>query len=202
MQALVCWLDLWHKLPPPFVSQFHSDYASSQYVTAYFPVTAPPLSLESGLYIAVFICLGYNWAALFLGSLRWDSKVWLWVLSDSDHWVITLQSAGPSSRQRGRPKEARPQISDSNIPTGSWSQVPQGCSTPRHTHWLTVSRKVTSTSTMRFQWLRLAPLFHPKFENGSRYSLRNVFSSNLKVKMMDKVNKSSVKKNYIQHVTM
>jgi hypothetical protein len=27
------------------------------------------------------------------GSLRWDSKVWLWILSDSDHWVITMQIA-------------------------------------------------------------------------------------------------------------
>jgi hypothetical protein len=44
-----------------------------------------------------------------------------------------------TSRQRGRPTETRPQSSDSNIPTGSniWSQVPQGCSIPRHTDWLT-----------------------------------------------------------------
>jgi hypothetical protein len=63
--------------------------------------------------------------------------------------VITLQIAHPSSRQRGRPTETRPQISDSNTPTGSniWSQVPQGCSIPIHTDRLTVSRKVTSTST-------------------------------------------------------
>jgi hypothetical protein len=84
------------------------------------------------------------------GSLRWDSKIWLQVLSDSDHWLITLQIADPSSRQRGLPAEIRAQISDSNIPTGSniWSQVPQGCSIPRHIDWLidwlTVSRKVTS----------------------------------------------------------
>jgi hypothetical protein len=41
----------------------------------------------------------------------------------------------PSSRQRERPIDKRPQISDSNIPTGNniWSQVPQGCSIPRHT---------------------------------------------------------------------
>jgi hypothetical protein len=81
-----------------------------------------------------------------LGSLRWDRKVWLRVVRDSGHWVITLQIADPSSRQRGRPTETRPQISDSNIPTGSniWSQVPQGCSIPRHTDRLTVSLKVTS----------------------------------------------------------
>jgi hypothetical protein len=81
-------------------------------------------------------------------SLGWDSKVWLRVLSDSDHWVTTLQLADPSSCQRGRPTEPRPQISESNIPNGSniWSQVPQGCSIPRHTDWQAVSRNVTSTS--------------------------------------------------------
>jgi hypothetical protein len=80
------------------------------------------------------------------GSLKWDSKVWLRVLRDSDHWVITLQITDPSSHQRGRPTETRQQISDSNIVTGSniWSQVPQGCSIQRHTDWLTVSHKVTS----------------------------------------------------------
>jgi hypothetical protein len=80
------------------------------------------------------------------GSLRWDSKVWFRVLSDSDHWVITPQIADPSSRHRGRPPNTRPQISDSNIQTGSniLPQVPQGCSIRRHTDWLTVSRKVTS----------------------------------------------------------
>jgi hypothetical protein len=90
----------------------------------------------------------YNWATLFLedintgiwpsrlGSLRWDS---IWVLSDSDHWVITLQTADPSSRQ------IQDRKFQTNIPTGNniWSQVTQGCSIPRHT----VSRKVTSTST-------------------------------------------------------
>jgi hypothetical protein len=73
------------------------------------------------------------------GSLKWDSKVWLRVLRDSDHWVIALQIADPSSLQTGRPTETRPQISDINTPTGSniWSQVPQGCSIPRHADWLT-----------------------------------------------------------------
>jgi hypothetical protein len=83
-------------------------------------------------------------------SLRWDSKVWFRVLSDSDHWVITLQIGDPFSRQRGRLIDTRPQLSDSNIPTGSniWSQVPQGCSTPRHTDWLTDRRcRVQSVTT-------------------------------------------------------
>jgi hypothetical protein len=94
--------------------------------------------------------MGFLWGTdcicVLYGSHSWDSKVWLWFLSDSVHWVITLQIADPSSRQRGRPPETRPQTSDSNIPTGSniWSQVPQGYSIPRHTDWLTVTRKVTS----------------------------------------------------------
>jgi hypothetical protein len=37
------------------------------------------------------------------GSLRWDNKVWLRVLRDSDNWVIALQIADPSARKRGRP---------------------------------------------------------------------------------------------------
>jgi hypothetical protein len=60
--------------------------------------------------------------------------------------VITLQIADPSSRQRGRPIDTRPQISDSNTPTGNniWSQVPQGYSIPRHSDRLTISHKVIS----------------------------------------------------------
>jgi hypothetical protein len=34
-----------------------------------------------------------------------------------------------------------------------WSQVPQRCSKPRHTDWPTVSRKVTSTSAVKWLWL-------------------------------------------------
>jgi hypothetical protein len=95
---------------------------------------------------------------LFLGDINmgtWPSRLgesqmrqssMVKVLSDSDHWMIALRISDPPSRQRGRPTETRPQISDSHIPIGSniWSQVPQGCSTPRHTDWLTVNRKVTS----------------------------------------------------------
>jgi hypothetical protein len=74
------------------------------------------------------------------GSLRWDSKVLLRVLSDTDHWVTTLQIANPSSRQRRRPIDTRSQISDGNIPTGGniWSQGPQGYSISRHTDWPSV----------------------------------------------------------------
>jgi hypothetical protein len=81
---------------------------------------------------------GYKWPSR-LGESQIDSKVWLLVLSDSDHWVITLKILDSFSRQRGHPTETRPQLSDSNIPTENniWSQVPQGCSIPRHTDWLT-----------------------------------------------------------------
>jgi hypothetical protein len=43
------------------------------------------------------------------------------------NWVISLQTADLSSRQKGRPTETRPQLSDSILPTGSniWSQVPK-----------------------------------------------------------------------------
>jgi hypothetical protein len=37
------------------------------------------------------------------GSLTCDSNVWLWVLSDSNQCVISLQITDPSSCQRGRP---------------------------------------------------------------------------------------------------
>jgi hypothetical protein len=90
-------------------------------------------------------CVNGGWR-----SLRWDSKVWI--------RVIALQSADPSSRQRGRPTETRPQFPGSNVPTGSniWSQVPewarhQDILTDWLTDWLTdrptVSGKVTSNST-------------------------------------------------------
>jgi hypothetical protein len=100
------------------------------------------------------------------GSPRWDSEVWLRVMGDSDHWVITMQIADPSARPRGRPTETRPQISD-NTPIGSniWSQVPQGCSTPRHTDWLTVSHKVTSN----FELFRQEVISGRKSHNGAWY---------------------------------
>jgi hypothetical protein len=84
------------------------------------------------------------------GSLRWDSKTQVRVLGDSDHWVIAIQNANPSARQRGSPTETRPQISDSNVPTGSniWSQVPEWArNRDTLTDWPIVSRKVTSAST-------------------------------------------------------
>jgi hypothetical protein len=34
------------------------------------------------------------------GSPRWDSKVWLRVLRDSDHWVITLRKGAPQRQDR------------------------------------------------------------------------------------------------------
>jgi hypothetical protein len=54
------------------------------------------------------------------------------------------------SSGRAHPIETRPQISDSNIPTGSniWSRVPQGCSISRHTDLPNISRKVTSSHLM------------------------------------------------------
>jgi hypothetical protein len=89
----------------------------------------------------------------------------------SDHWVITLQIADPSSRQRGRPTEGRPQFSDSNIPTGSniWPQVPQGCSISRHTDWLTVTHKVIPNSEFpggMLEYLRRSHVSHERPRKG------------------------------------
>jgi hypothetical protein len=101
----------------------------------------------------------------------WPSFV-TWLLKCSDHWVITLQIADPSSRQRGRPTETRLQISDSNITIGRniWSHVPQRCSITKYTEWLTVSRKVTSTSTKYWRLLLLLLLHNEKFTWNGRIS--------------------------------
>jgi hypothetical protein len=74
-------------------------------------------------------------------------------------WLHCKLQTRPLVRERD-PTDTKPQMLDSNIPTGNniWSQVPQGYSIPRHINWLTVIRKVTSTSisTRVAQWLRLA----------------------------------------------
>jgi hypothetical protein len=64
----------------------------------------------------------------------WDREIWLRVLRDSGYWVIALQTADQSSRQTGRPRETRPQLSDrkKHLVTS-----PRVGSTPRHTDWLT-----------------------------------------------------------------
>jgi hypothetical protein len=36
VRDLVCRIDMWHKLSPPFVLQFHSVRDSSQFVSEYF----------------------------------------------------------------------------------------------------------------------------------------------------------------------
>jgi hypothetical protein len=80
-------------------------------------------------------------------------------------WVIALQIADPSCRQRGRSTETRLQLSDSNVLAGSNLVTSSRVgSTPRHTDWLTVSRKVTSTSivlqaSMLFQVTDLLRMF-------------------------------------------
>jgi hypothetical protein len=44
---------LWYKFPHPFASYFHCVHASSQLLTAYFPVTSLRLGLISDVCIAV-----------------------------------------------------------------------------------------------------------------------------------------------------
>jgi hypothetical protein len=79
--------------------------------------------------------------------------MWLRFLSDSDHWVITLQIADPSSRQRRHPTDI---VQDCKFETATFRQE---IISDRKSHkgtryqviptdWLTVSRKVTLTSTV------------------------------------------------------
>jgi hypothetical protein len=75
------------------------------------------------------------------GSLIWDSKAWLRVVRDSGHWVISLQTVDPSSRQRGHPTWRR-QKSVKHKKIKIWSWAPRGCPTPRRTGRLIVGRKI------------------------------------------------------------
>jgi hypothetical protein len=142
VRGLVCWLDLCKKLSPAI--EWLIDILLVVTLCAYFTTV---------VFIAYFPAISHGLILvlrIFIAAVMWhETKVWFQVLTHSDYWVITLQTVGPSSCQRGRPIDTRPQISDSNSPTGSniWSQVPQGYSIPRHTDWLTISRKITLTST-------------------------------------------------------
>jgi hypothetical protein len=67
------------------------------------------------------------------------------MVTDSDHWVIALQTAEPSSRQGGAPQKQ-----DRNFQTAIFRQEvmfgrksQSGLDTK--TYWLTVNRKVIST---------------------------------------------------------
>jgi hypothetical protein len=63
------------------------------------------------------------------GSLRWDSKVWLWVLCDSEHWVIALQFTDPFSVREGAPQKQ-----DGNLQTAMFGKEVISC---RKSHsWL------------------------------------------------------------------
>jgi hypothetical protein len=60
----------------------------------------------------------------------------LWPLTDcsTNYKPVLSSERAPQDKEQRKKK--------SNI----WSWAPKGCPTPRHTGWLTVSRKVTSTS--------------------------------------------------------
>jgi hypothetical protein len=81
-------------------------------------------------------------------------KIWGFHTCEYSHCAL----ADPASRQRGRPTETGQQIPDTNSRKGSniSSNVHKVCSTPRHTDWLTFSRKVTSTfdlkNYMTYKW--------------------------------------------------
>jgi hypothetical protein len=97
------------------------------------------------------------------GGLRWDSKVWLRVLRDPNHWVIALETTDSilsSERVPHRNKTAtfRQYLSDRKY---CLVTSPRVGSTPRRTDWLTdwptdrptdrpsVSRKLTSNATSK-----------------------------------------------------
>jgi hypothetical protein len=75
----------------------------------------------------------------------------LWPLADCTtnyRPVLSSERAPQDEEQKNFPaKKGKSEI---------WSWAPNGCPTPRHTDWLTVSRKVTSTSRNRaslFSWV-------------------------------------------------
>jgi hypothetical protein len=118
-----------------------------------FPWKAPTSCFILRVQLCCCLSCSYHLILHFISHFQGQMYV-LWRLSD--HWVITLQIADPSSRHRGCPIDTRQQISDTNLQTGSniWSQDPQGCSIPRHTDWPTVSHKVTSPHLLN--WTEVA----------------------------------------------
>jgi hypothetical protein len=52
----------------------------------------------------------YGDLAFQIGGLRWENNVWLWVLGDSNQWVVALQTTDQSSCQRGRPAWRRKRV--------------------------------------------------------------------------------------------
>jgi hypothetical protein len=111
-----------------------------------------------------------------LGSLRWDSKIWLWVL-----YVIALQITDTSSH-RGRPTWRKKVIvTERNLKSGHLSQR----GPYSKTNWLTDRRSQYNWNINLkwvMQWLRLAlskrpnrvGLSLPSPEDGSRSSFGHI----------------------------
>jgi hypothetical protein len=61
-----------------------------------------------------------------------------------------LKTTDPTSRQRGRPKTANPQLFKNNQGEkgNNWSRVPDECLTPGRTGQLTVGHNITLTLTL------------------------------------------------------
>jgi hypothetical protein len=103
-------------------------------------------------------CPGVNWATLFLGDI--NTGTWPYRLGESDETVKygygfwptwTIEWLHCKLQTRPLVKEGAQQKQDRKFLTATFRQevisgrkVPQEYSIPRHTHWLTVSRKVTS----------------------------------------------------------
>jgi hypothetical protein len=60
VRGLVSWLDLWKKLSPPIILQFHSVHASPQHFYCIFSCCIFGLILVSGVYRAVVIRHGLS----------------------------------------------------------------------------------------------------------------------------------------------
>jgi hypothetical protein len=115
---------------------FRSVLVSSQFLLQIFL-----LSPQNKTWAQAFIYLYFRFSRVPRGDVKrtqclgdintgtWNSRLGEspdeTVLRNSNHWVIALQTADPSSRHRNT--ETKPQHSDSNLPTGSniWSQVPE-----------------------------------------------------------------------------
>jgi hypothetical protein len=96
------------------------------------------------------------------GSPRWDSKIWT---VSSAGFRLKSDCSSKAQRQFNSKLQTRPLVSEGVTKYQSrsclkeiswrkknWSQVPDGRLTPGQTGRLTVSRKLTSTSTKTDKW--------------------------------------------------
>jgi hypothetical protein len=85
-------------------------------------------------------------------SQMWDSKIWSQVPKDEDPRNTALARVSSIYKRQTHPlvREGAQQKQDRNSrgAINIWSWAPGGCSLPRLTDWLTVSRNMTLTLTL------------------------------------------------------